>query len=308
MIAWQKQGFLFCSPLEGFSQARLPNVWRLHDDIYALVFTSVDASMRSHTFITTMRVDGHRLEILQKPKLVLAPGPLGYFDDRGAMASAFAQGDNGVIYYYYTGWQLLHDVTFEFAIGRAIFDPEKLTITKEFPGPVLAKDTRNLFLNAAAYVLREGKAWRMWYTGGVNWENNNGVLKHYYTIKHANSADGIHWEASPEVCIPFQYDTEYAIARPSVTKIGDTYHMWYTYRETPTIHTYRIGYATSADGLTWTRKDDEAGIDVSPEGWDSEMVGYPHVFEHNGVWFLMYNGNGYGKTGFGYATHDGPIR
>ena len=65
----------------------------------------------------------------------------------------------------------------------------------------------------------------MWYTGGVNWENNNGVLKHYYTIKHANSSDGIHWEASPEVCIPFQYDTEYAIARPSVTKIGDTYHM-----------------------------------------------------------------------------------
>jgi sucrose-6-phosphate hydrolase SacC (GH32 family) len=148
----------------------------------------------------------------------------------------------------------------------------------------------------------------MWYTGGVNWENNNGVLKHYYTIKHANSDDGIHWEASPEVCIPFQYETEYAIARPSVTKLGDTYHMWYTYRETPTIHTYRIGYATSADGLAWTRKDDEAGIDVSPEGWASEMVGYPHVFEHNGVWFLMYNGNGYGKTGFGYATHDGPIR
>jgi len=75
--------------------------------------------------------------------------------------------------------------------------------------------------------------------------------------------------------------------------------MFYSYRgEKP----YRIGYAESNDGITWIRKDDEIGIDVSQEGWDSEMIEYPFVIEHNNKQILFYNGNEYGKTGLGYAV------
>ena len=55
--------------------------------------------------------------------------------------------------------------------------------------------------------------------------------------------------------------------------------MWYSYRG----DAYRIGYAESVDGLEWERKDEEAGIDVSADGWDSEMIEYPCVFEHAGA-------------------------
>ena len=41
---------------------------------------------------------------------------------------------------------------------------------------------------------------------------------------------------------------------------------------------------------------------MSAEGWDSEMICYPYVFEHRGRFFMLYNGNGYGKTGFGVAV------
>ena len=65
---------------------------------------------------------------------------------------------------------------------------------------------------------------------------------------------------------------------------------------------YRIGYATSQNGDDWTRRDDEVGIDVSAEGWDSDMICYPCVIDHRGTRFMLYNGNAYGATGFGLAV------
>lgn len=65
---------------------------------------------------------------------------------------------------------------------------------------------------------------------------------------------------------------------------------------------YNIRYAESKDGINWERKDGIAGINVSPNGWDSEMIEYPFVFEHNDKKYLLYNGNNYGESGFGYAV------
>jgi hypothetical protein len=78
--------------------------------------------------------------------------------------------------------------------------------------------------------------------------------------------------------------------------------MWYSYRGS----SYRIGYAESDDGVAWVRKDEEAGIDVSPDGWDSEMIEYPCVFDHAGSRYMLYNGNGYGATGIGLAELSSP--
>ena len=76
--------------------------------------------------------------------------------------------------------------------------------------------------------------------------------------------------------------------------------MWYSYRG----EKYRIGYAESEDGIVWTRKDNESGIGVSSEGWDSEMIDYPVVFKHKDDVYMLYCGNGYGKTGFGLAVRE----
>jgi len=75
--------------------------------------------------------------------------------------------------------------------------------------------------------------------------------------------------------------------------------MWFSYRSGDGSK-YRIGYAYSIDGITWDRKK-YSGIDVSKRGWDSEMICYPFVFEHKGEIYMLYNGNNYGKTGFGLA-------
>ena len=73
--------------------------------------------------------------------------------------------------------------------------------------------------------------------------------------------------------------------------------MWYSYRGKK----YRIGYAESKDGKRWNRLDHLAGISPSKNGWDSEMIEYPFVFNHNGSRYMLYNGNGFGASGFGLA-------
>jgi hypothetical protein len=52
------------------------------------------------------------------------------------------------------------------------------------------------------------------------------------------------------------------------------------------------------------RQDEASGIDVSQSGWDANMIEYPFVFDHAGRRYMLYNGNGYGATGFGLAVLD----
>jgi hypothetical protein len=59
------------------------------------------------------------------------------------------------------------------------------------------------------------------------------------------------------------------------------------------------------DGQDWDLALERTGIDVSPKGWDSEMICYPFVFNHAGSFYMLYNGNGFGATGFGLAVIDG---
>jgi hypothetical protein len=78
------------------------------------------------------------------------------------------------------------------------------------------------------------------------------------------------------------------------------YRMWYSIRSR--VEPYRIGYAESADGIVWQRRDAEAGIARSETGWDSEMVCYPCVVDAGDRRYLFYNGNRHGSTGFGCAV------
>jgi predicted GH43/DUF377 family glycosyl hydrolase len=89
------------------------------------------------------------------------------------------------------------------------------------------------------------------------------------------------------------------------------YHMFFCYRYSSDYrgkkNGYRIGYASSTNLTDWIRDDAKAGIDVSQEGWDTEMISYPHVFELDGKTYLAYLGNQVGRYGFGLAVLDGKL-
>jgi hypothetical protein len=140
----------------------------------------------------------------------------------------------------------------------------------------------------------------MWYGSNLGWGPDQADMAH--VIKYAESRDGIHWDRKGLIAVGLKSKEEYALSKPFILKENGVYKMWYSHRG----KTYRIGYAESADGLQWERMDEKVGIDVSESGWDSEMMEYACLFDVNGERYMLYNGNGYGKTGFGLAVLEKP--
>jgi hypothetical protein len=227
---------------------------------------------------------------------VIKLGPLGAFDDSGVVNGCIVD-HAGKEYHYYSGLSLGVTVPFYFYVALALSEDGGKTCRKVSPSPLLGRDDVDPYLTGSPCVLIDGGRWRMWYTSGVRWVLEDGKPKHYYHIKYAESKDGIDWERRGVTCVDFQGD-EHVVARPCVVKDSDVYRMWYSYRG----KRYRIGYAESDDGVRWIRKDDEAGIEVSASGFDSQMIEYAYVFDHGGKRYMLYNGNDYGRTGIGLAV------
>jgi len=297
---WRKLGRAF-TPTGEFSHGSHPCAVHFEGNTFVVAFTRRDAQQRSHIFLSYATVAAGQFTLIGEPKLALRYGEPGYFDCDGVIGVCFVT-HRGNIYLYYVGWQNLPESLWICDTGRAILDPGKLELRRQFPGPVLARDRNNpLFAAATAFHVSDDK-WRTWYNSGIRWERTEHGWKHHYGIHYAESHDGIDWTCYPGMCLPFADQYEYAFGRPTVYCDGATYLMWFAHRATKDISTYRIGFASSHDGRGWNRNDAIAGIDVSAEGWDSEMICYPYVFEHRGRFFMLYNGNGYGKTGFGVAV------
>lgn len=285
------------------SHAMIPTADHLHDDVYRIYFAPRDHQNRSNVgwLDLDLKNPTEVLQVAEEP--LLSYGELGGFDDSGALASSIINHD-GKKYFYYIGYNIGVTVIFRNYIGLAISTDGGRSYQKQFRAGVIDRSHIDPFLAVTPCVLKEGDRWRMWYTSGVRWETMpDGKPKHFYNIKYAESTDGIKWDCRGHVCIDFKSAEEYAIARPAVVKHGSTYHMWFCCRGDK----YRMGYARSTDGLTWERDDSRSGLTVSADGWDSEMVAYPFVFRHGERYYMLYNGNGYGQTGFGIAVLEGGL-
>jgi hypothetical protein len=241
------------------------------------------------------------LRVSDTPTLDL--GPLGAFDDSGVMPSSVS-GIGGRQYMYYTGWTRAVTVPFSFHIGLAVSDDGGERYERASLAPVLGRNRHDPFIVGAPYVRFENGRFRMWYASATSWvaDPDTGRPRHYYTIKHAHSADGLDWTTSADLCIPYGPD-EYALARPVVFEQGAGYRMWFSFRGGEA--TYRVGTASSPDGLRWRRDPRPLDIDVSESGWDSEMICYAHPLRCGERLFALYNGNDYGRTGIGLAVFEG---
>jgi hypothetical protein len=74
---------------------------------------------------------------------------------------------------------------------------------------------------------------------------------------------------------------------------------WHSLGEGGSARGYRIGHAVSHDLRNWARDDDQCVLTPCADDWDSDMQCYPHVLECDGEIFLLYNGNEFGRYGFG---------
>lgn len=304
-IRWAKRGLLIGPPfLHDWAQshAMLPCVEPVGGNRFRLYYGSRDADNRSHVARAHLVAEGQTLSVEHvESEPVLGPGELGAFDQDGVTPACLViDGDRRWL--YYGGWCRAETVPFLTYVGLAVSDDGGQTFQRVSRAPILERTDLDPFLTGSPAVLREGQQWRMWYSSGTRWIREDGEAKHYYHIRYAESADGVAWDRRGDVCIDFEEPDEYAIAKPCVRRVDGGYAMWYCYRG----DVYRLGYAESHDGVKWQRSDQNAGLNPSDSGWDSEMIAYPWVFQHAGVLFMLYNGNGYGRSGIGYAVADAP--
>jgi hypothetical protein len=241
-------------------------------------------------------------------KTVIPLGGLGCFDEHGIFPmNVLRHGD--IVYGYISGWSRRVSVSVETAIGLALSHDDGLSFQRIGNGPVLATSLREPCLIVDGFVKVIGDIFHMWYIFGTGWKmfSPDTVPDRTYKIGHAISSDGINWTKEEARQIIADKLGEYeSQALPTVIEIEGRYHMFFSYRQSFDFRnnkdrSYRIGHAFSKDLVNWTRDDENPSLNVTERDWDSDMLCYPNVFELDGNVYLLYNGNEFGRYGFGLA-------
>ena len=231
---------------------------------------------------------------------VLPLGGLGCFDEHGIFPiNVMRDGDR--VLAYTTGWNRKVSVSADASIGLAISHDDGLTFQRYGTGPLVTASLKEPFLVADAFVRRYGDVYHMWYIYGTKWQKfaETEAPDRVYKIAHAISPDGVSWQRDGRQIISDRLNPDECQALPTVICLNGVYHMYFCYRQADGFRKdpsrgYRLDYAWSTDLKNWVRDNSLAGIDVSADGWDSQMQCYPHIFECDG--------NEFGRYGFGLAV------
>ncbi|HKP37807.1 MAG TPA: hypothetical protein VJT71_13200 [Pyrinomonadaceae bacterium] len=297
MIRWIKQGLIFRAAaqhswMQSHTAVAIP--LRMSGDRYRIYFGTRDSENHPHIGYVEIDIKTPTKVLEISDQYVLGPGPRGCFDDNGVYPGCIVE-DNGKLLMYYIGRSNGEPPLYYMSIGLAVSEDGGKTFHRLYKAPLMSRSEFDPWMVSTPFVMKEQGRWRMWYLSGLGWEGR----RSYYHIKYAASEDGLSWVRDGQVCIDFRA-TETNIASPCVVKDKGLYQMWYSY--VIGNEGYRIGYAESADGLSWARKDDQAGIEPSASGWDSQGMSYPFVIDHDGVKYLFYSGNYFGRDGMGIAV------
>ena len=319
MFRWRKLGKVFTpqevegrSWLKEFAQAPAA---LLFDDYVRIYFSCRPKADETGQYVSySAYVDLDRADLFKVRRIADQPilnlGGLGEFDEFGTYPISVIRNGNEV-HAYYAGWTRCESVPFNVAIGMATSHDEGNTFKKLGNGPVLSYSPDEPFILSGPKIRRFNGIWYLWYIAGSKWKMDAGRAEPVYKIRMASSQDGIYWNKVNKDLIENRVEMDEAQASPDVYYSNGKYHMFFCYRYSTNYRGiekgYRIGYASSTNLTHWDRDDSKAGIDVSKEGWDAEMISYPHVFDLDGQTYLAYLGNGVGRYGFGLAVLEGSL-
>ena len=319
MFKWKKLGKVFTpqdvhgrSWLKEFAQAPATLVFNDFVRVYFSCRPLMDHDgkyVSYSAYVDLDRADLFKvLRVSEQP--IFSLGNVGEFDEFGTYpVSVIRHGEE--VRAYYAGWTRCESVPFNVAIGSAISLDQGETFTKLGNGPVLSYSPDEPFVISGPKIRHFNAVWYLWYIAGRKWKVVADKAEPVYKIRMATSQNGIHWTKLNKDLIESRIEEDEAQASPDVFYANGRYHMFFCYRYSShyrgKVNGYRIGYASSSNLTNWVRDDAKAGIDVSEQGWDAEMISYPHVFDLDGKTYMAYLGNQVGKFGFGLAVLDGTL-
>lgn len=305
-MRWIKKGHIFKTDRQYCwmsSHAQCPTAIVLEDRIRIFFSARLENQQSLPTFIDVERENPQNIIFLNS-KPVLERGRRGTFDENGIIPSYFIIKDKR-LYFYYAGWSQCKSVPYKNFTGLAISNDNGLSFEKYSEAPVFTLNQYDPLSATGPCIIYKNNQYVAIYSTGIDWLEIDGKFEHTYLLTYAISNDALSWMPSGKIII--NSENEFiAHCKPTIIQHDGIYHMWFSKRGShdfrkPGDTAYRIGYAFSTDLINWIRDDAKAGIDVSEESWDSEMICYPHIVKVDHKYMMFYNGNGFGKSGFGYA-------
>ena len=298
---WKKLGLIYsthgthCHP-KLLTHAANPLPMLIEGDLYRVFYSGRDINNKSSVGAVDIDIVKHKvIKVHNEP--FFEHGPEGsFYEDGVSIGNCYTVND--VQYMLFMGWQTPKAGHWRGDIGRLVVTPD-LSLVLDSNKPFMGSDDIDPISLSYPWVQKSKEGgYVMWYGSTSTWDAGNGEMLH--VINCAESQDGHNWNRKG-LSIPYQIGKAQAFSRPTmIESISIGFEMWFSYRS-GSGEKYRIGYAYSIDSKKWKLALQDAGISVSLYGWDSEMIEYPFVFDHKGQRYMLYNGNGYGKTGFGLA-------
>jgi len=307
-MQWDKLGLVWTAPSgSGLTGALQPTPLLLGDRIRVFTGCRDAAGASSVWWVDLDAADPTRvLAEARTPALIAGPG--GSFDAAGVVPCAVAAVED-TVRLYYAGYQPPAGPGERFRVFSGVAAAptgrtEAFTRLRTDPLLRTSADER-LFRVVHSLTPWDGGGWRCWYGAGHEFRPGRTKLLPVYDIRQMDSPDGLDFPDAGEVAVPLGAVEEHRVGRPYVVPHDSGWRMYFGAGTEET--TYRLTFADSADGRSWRRHDGLLGLDVSPTGWDAEMVAYPAVVTTAAGTFLFYNGNGYGRDGFGVAVLRRPL-
>lgn len=302
-MKWQRLGQIFKAEGQAdwlISHTAMPMA-HVREDCVRIYFGSRNADNQPHISWIDIDPETPGAILARSAAPVLRPGARGMFDDNGCYPGNLVQ-VNDRLRLYYMGRSNGQPPLYYMNIGLAQSMDGGDSFERISPAPILGRSDDDPWMTTTPWVIHFGENdWRMWYCSGIGWAEPPEV-KSFYHIKTATSRDGLSWrsDAGPTIAL---HEGESNIAAPTVWIEDGAFHMMYC-KVADINGTYRLGYAHSADGITWQRRDEALQIAASAESWDSDTQAYPCVFSYKGQQYLIYSGNGLGRDGIGLAKRD----
>ena len=236
------------------------------------------------------------LRISEKP--VLDIGEPGSFDDNGVVPIQLLKHD-GRLMLIYVGFQLGTQIPYTLFPGIAYSDDGGSTFYREKTVPFLDRIQKERFIRTAPHLIYENGKWKIWYLGGDDWIVVNGNRKPVYrlfcletdSLERTNERGRLVFDISEEI---------HGYGRPILRKsLSGGWDMFYSsrYRD----HGYKLEWAHSVDRENWMHLGELPGFNHQRAAWESDMTCFGHPLTVGKQEYLFYNGNNYGRSGFGWA-------
>lgn len=300
-MIWENLGWLY-KPESNFdwmiSHASLPTIIQTDCHNFKIFYSTRDTLGKSHTTFVDLNFKNWKPGVLLKninqfPSF--SPNSPGYFDDSGVSLTSFVKIEN-ILYAYYLGWSKKIGVPFSNEIGIAIVD-NNFNFKRIQKLPIYNKSEVEPLTFGYPTIVGTNKKIYMYYDSIDKWDESE-PNNYKFDLRVAVMKGSHKWLYCNKLSLVTNIISR-AITRPAFISTPTGLMMVYSC-EIDGEYKLNAALQDKKNHYKWI-KNDRFIFPPSGQSWDSNEQSYCNIFKYQKYYYMLYNGNKYGKTGFGIA-------